>query len=444
MTICFNSLVINAAGFTVDNLNYTLLSATDLTCSLAAGNYQGKLVIPATVNYNGRTLTVIAIDDGAIKDLPELTEVEIGKNVRTIGKYAFNNTPKLEKLVIPATVDRIEWFSFVKCGIKELVMEASDKPIWIGMSDYSTKIGYPSPGTFIFCRNLEKVTWERGYKQIEDNSRFEPFTSPFGSTHNIDGVSHESTVKEVIIGKYGSNSFGTCNSVESVTFLEGVEKVGGFSHTKIKSVVCPSTAKVITLNGFEYCEELSEVILNEGLEEIGRFAFTKAPIKQITIPSSVSTMGVYIFSNLEKVRICTNCDYANSFTNCKNLREITFAPTVNTVNPATAFQYCTDLQTITVENPIPPTVKGEFTSDQYFTTKVYCPINSVDDYRNAPIWKNFWNIEGKEMDLGVDDVKIIDSNIKYFSPDGVLLKAEPETGTFIKVEGGKASKILKK
>lgn len=432
---------LSAADFTVDNVNYTLLSASDLTCSLAAGNYSGKLVIPATVNFNGRILSVVSVDDDAISKLPELTAVEIGPNVVTIGKHAFNDTPKLEKLVIPANVNRIEPFSFVRCGIKELVVEDSPKALNIGVSDFSTVIGRPSCGTFLECSNLEKVTWLRDYSQIKDPEvRYSEFRVPFGEAT---GFSYKSAIKEVIIGGHGKCAFLFCPNIEKITLEEGVEQVSGFRQCKVKTIHMPSSVKLVSDDAFYGCTELTEAPLREGIEKVNKGSFEHTGIKEVTIPSSVTKFD-YAYDSLEKVTICTNCEYKYGFVKCKELKEVTFAPNVNVINEAPTFNVC-PLEVITVENPVPPTVKGEFTSSQYLNTVVYCPINSVEDYKKAPIWKNFWNIEGKVMDSGVEEITAVEKAVvKYYNLNGVELQNEPETGAYIKVEGGKSSKILKK
>ena len=68
-----------ASDFSVDGLNYTLLSATDQTCALSAGDYKGELVIPDEVTFKGRNLKVVSVEDEAIENLPELTSCKIGK-----------------------------------------------------------------------------------------------------------------------------------------------------------------------------------------------------------------------------------------------------------------------------------------------------------------------------------------------------------------------------
>lgn len=54
-----------AVTFTVDGINYNLLSSKDLTCEVIAGDYSGDIVIPETVSYGNKDITVLNIADNA-------------------------------------------------------------------------------------------------------------------------------------------------------------------------------------------------------------------------------------------------------------------------------------------------------------------------------------------------------------------------------------------
>ena len=57
----------------------------------------------------------------------------------------------------------------------------------------------------------------------------------------------------------------------------------------------PSSLRIIDFGAFEYCSQLSTVSLNHGLTQLGDFAFAYCKkLTNITIPSTVKTMGGYI------------------------------------------------------------------------------------------------------------------------------------------------------
>jgi len=63
-----------------------------------------KLTIPASVTINGVSCKVTSIAPKAFRKKTKLTKVTIGKNVKTIGKDAFNGCRKLKTITIKSTV----------------------------------------------------------------------------------------------------------------------------------------------------------------------------------------------------------------------------------------------------------------------------------------------------------------------------------------------------
>jgi hypothetical protein len=108
----FSSLSAFAASFfaTIDNLHYSLDqgSYTAIICPDNSGqgnNYVGlkHIVIPATVQYEGTTYRVTAIQNRAFYGCPDLETIEIGENIERIGysssSYVFMNSLKLNKII---------------------------------------------------------------------------------------------------------------------------------------------------------------------------------------------------------------------------------------------------------------------------------------------------------------------------------------------------------
>ena len=60
------------------------------------------------------------INEGAFWDCRNLESVTIGKNVKSIGKYAFQNT-KLTTITIPSNVQKIDFNAFLGCDSLEKV-----------------------------------------------------------------------------------------------------------------------------------------------------------------------------------------------------------------------------------------------------------------------------------------------------------------------------------
>ena len=91
-----------SSTFTVGKLSYTVTNNT-ATVASPKSKTATKVTIPATVKVNGKTVPVTTISANAFKGMKNLTAVTIGKNVKKIGKNAFNGCKKLKKITIKTT-----------------------------------------------------------------------------------------------------------------------------------------------------------------------------------------------------------------------------------------------------------------------------------------------------------------------------------------------------
>lgn len=90
---------------TVNNVQYKVLSASKKTVAAAKlkSKKATKITIPATVTINGVSCKVTEISSSAFKGASSLKSITIGKNVTTIGKNAFQNCKKLNKVTFKGT-----------------------------------------------------------------------------------------------------------------------------------------------------------------------------------------------------------------------------------------------------------------------------------------------------------------------------------------------------
>lgn len=106
-----------------------------------------------------------------------------------------------------------------------------------------------------------------------------------------------------------------------------VEVINGFYENKnIKSVVIPSSVKVIGELAFSRCESLEKVTLPEELFYIGKNAFSNCvSLKMVTLPEKLFLIEVDAFRNtgLTSVTLPKGLEYlGEAFRECNNLAEI--------------------------------------------------------------------------------------------------------------------------
>lgn len=109
-----STLCASAYDFEVNGLYYNFISGTDnveVTYSDEYPNpYNGDIVIPGTVSWEGKVYQVTEIGDGAFHSA-EITSCQIPNSITKIGSWAFTWTD-LADITIPASVTTIGEYVF--------------------------------------------------------------------------------------------------------------------------------------------------------------------------------------------------------------------------------------------------------------------------------------------------------------------------------------------
>ena len=166
--------------------------------------YSGNVVIPESVTYNGRTMSVVGIGSDAFNNCFDLLSVQMPKsityignraffdcvnivsvilseNIISIGDYAFQRCEKLssinfseqlktiasaafvsciglETLSIPSSVERIEGSAFADCsGLKSIVFKNGSKQLSLGSNNASGVFNNDCPLNLYIGRQLKYV-----------------------------------------------------------------------------------------------------------------------------------------------------------------------------------------------------------------------------------------------------------------------------------------------
>ncbi len=93
----------NAVTITTETGNYKKLTNTEVSFAGSNTNGAKKFEIPETItDSNSKKYKVTAIESSAFKDDKNLTKIEIGSNVKKVGKNAFSGCKKLNSITINA------------------------------------------------------------------------------------------------------------------------------------------------------------------------------------------------------------------------------------------------------------------------------------------------------------------------------------------------------
>lgn len=149
---CFSYLSASAYDFETDGLYFTITSIKDLTVSVdgAVNKDTDKIVIPQTVVYKGRTLTVTSVGDNAFS-FRGLQSVTFPNTILSIGKYAFSRT-SIKDIRFPSSLTSIGESAFSRTKLCSIVLPDNIEDI--------------PPCCFYDCDSLKSIQWPKRLRSI--------------------------------------------------------------------------------------------------------------------------------------------------------------------------------------------------------------------------------------------------------------------------------------
>lgn len=199
------------------------------------------------------------------KDFPKYTVVG-GK----IASQAYYQDSDLTTYEMDENITEIGEFAFARSGLTEIVIPEG-----------VTKIGY---GAFYHCDNLASVTIPASVEEIEPYA----FDKTAWIQNNVSSANPFFIVGDGILIAYGGS-----DSVVNVP--AGVKQIGSCvfkDHMGITAVNLPDSVEVIGEEAFMNCRNLTTVNGGNNLVKVKDRAFMNCPLSGITIPASVTEIGL--------------------------------------------------------------------------------------------------------------------------------------------------------
>lgn len=249
-------VVINGEG----TLTADMVADYVSTCKyFVAGN--NCTSIGSDVLYNCKTLksvvlsdSVLNVDKQAFRDCTNVTNIDLGHGVTSLGFTAFYDTTPIE-LHIPASLITI-----------------------VGNQSFNP-------------RRAVTITVEEG-------------NTAFDSRENCNCLMVTST-DTLLLGCVNSLIPNTCKdigsrafvdtAITSITIPDGVLSINGFKGSSLSSITIPNSVTYIGNSAFFGCKSLTSIVIPNSVVTIGSQAFQGSALTEITIGHGVTSIGSYAF-----------------------------------------------------------------------------------------------------------------------------------------------------
>lgn len=369
-------------GCTIQTSKNASVNVLTAVKSLPAGFPKGKRVYAGddleivngiVTGYTGDETDIIlpagitAIGEDAFQ-FTSLQSVVIPEGVTEIGKDAFYNCDELTHIYLPNSLKKLGESVFYGC--KELKkVDLPDGLTDIGDSAFResglVEVRIPSSctvikgWTFNECSDLSRVILHDSIKRIGEFA--------FESCPELTGIV---VPQKTIIEKYAfddeayvereKNASNRKTSEANNTYAK-VPTASEFSVTRTgilnkytgknrSQIDLPEGIKRIGASVFAYHFELESVIIPEGVTRIDKEAFVGSSLKTVSFPNTLQSIGEKAFwgTNLESISLPESLQTIEgyAFSNCRELRQVTFKGNSCTTLGWSVFSDCSALRDI--------------------------------------------------------------------------------------------------
>lgn len=246
--LAFSSIDVYSYTTPIGGVEYwpEYLNGTAKVNSLSYDNYSQNIVIPDSIEINGKIYIVNEIMSRAFSDNSRIVSCSLPETIKSIGEEAFSGCKNLESIVIPSQVRKIEKKTFLECtSLKSIVLPE--------------RIDSIKEKAFFDCANLTEIQWPSKLYFI------------------------------------GFEAFYGCKALQYVKFpstLQGLAEYTFMNSGIIEAdfTGCGSLYK-LSQGTFACCFNLSNVILSPGLYTLGIDAFSSCSnLKSIILPPTLVTL----------------------------------------------------------------------------------------------------------------------------------------------------------
>ena len=338
---------------------------------------KGEITIPSLVTNpdDGRSYRVTKIGSFAFSRCSKITKVTIPEGVTRISTAAFQNCNGLVNASLPSTLKTIEPYAFNGC----------EKLSSIALPDALEFIGECA---FQSCLKITSIFIPKNVKTIDGS---------FGNMTSLETItlSSANTYFDMVDGVLFQTKDG------KRTLIHYPQAKAGTSYT------VPSDVDNIEAYSFNGAQYLKTCYIPDHVTEIGERTFTKSSIVSCRLSENITKIRQYTFSSTKLTSIDIPAKVAEIYDN--------------------AFDKCTDLKKVMLNNKYNNTEGSEAFLDIAGDAVLYVPIEYLSNYKKNP-WKQ-WFASIKSF-VPINETHFPDENFRTalreydFGSDGRLMEEE--------------------
>ncbi len=378
--------------------------------------------------------SVRSIGDFAFRDCYYLTSATIPNSVTSIGYESFSYCGGLTSITIPNSVTSIGGLAFYGCSNLTKIYSLNPTPPNAGLTIYDTFYSafdeniYQNATLYVPQESIEVYKKAEVWREFYYTQKIESM----GIKYSYDTSNMTATV--IGYDKYSLPSnldIPTTTTYHNQTYDVVAIGDGAFHDCSgLTSVIIPNSVSSLGNGTFSYCSSLTSVIIPNSVTSIGDGAFMECSgLTSVIIPNSVTSIGDDTFewcSSLTSVIIPNSVTSIgdDAFSRCSSLTSVIIPNNVTSIGDW-AFYDCSGLTKIYSLNITPPS--ADFMSfapvQWYINVTLYVPQESLEAYKTADVWKNFYNIQGIDPS-GIHGIEIDPTSKKnvYYDLNGRRLE----------------------
>ena len=319
--------------------------------------YEGsssKLILPERFDYYSITIDSYRIPAYAYEGNDFISELNLS-SASIVGNNAFEYCVALKSVVVPKSVQSIEFDAFFGCINLQEVYNLSDLNIVVGSYEHGSVAYYAyvvhksitaEPLTEITIQQMKfKKTGNQWFlSKYEGNAtdlvldsftydgkkiyKYKIMSGAFRNNETLNTIIINNVVTEI-----GKEAFAYCYNLKSVTLPTTLNKINDYTFMycqNLTSVYIPEKVQTIGQNSFRGCYNLKTLTFgaNSQLRYIDNYAFSDCRmLEEIVLPDGLQEIGYSAFSNclaLNYVRLPSSLTniYSSAFHNSKNILEV--------------------------------------------------------------------------------------------------------------------------